>query len=150
METRVAILEKELSQVSGLFDRLDITIEKLSDVSNSIKQLLAVHETKLAQHEQTHKDLSNELEKRRIETAAQYAGIQEKFSSVQNIFKTEIDSVEKKITDQLNALKTGQDDINKSLTEKTNSFSSWKSLLIGAGLVIFWLIDKTHFFGLLP
>ena len=35
-----------------LLERLDIAIQKLTDVSNEIKQVLVVHETKLDQQEE--------------------------------------------------------------------------------------------------
>ena len=43
LETKVKILEKEVHVQSKIHDRLDVAIEKLTDVSNSIHRMLAVH-----------------------------------------------------------------------------------------------------------
>ena len=48
LETKVKLLEKEIHDRKGVFQRLDIAIEKLTDVSNSINRMLAVHEEKIA------------------------------------------------------------------------------------------------------
>ena len=46
LETEVKLLKKELQDQAKIHDRLDIAIEKLTDVSNSIHRMLAVHEEK--------------------------------------------------------------------------------------------------------
>ena len=47
LETEVELLKKELHDQKKIHDRLDIAIEKLTDVSNSINRMLAVHEEKI-------------------------------------------------------------------------------------------------------
>ena len=51
LETKVKLLEKEIHDRKGVFQRLDIAIEKLTDVSNCINRMLAVHEEKIARQE---------------------------------------------------------------------------------------------------
>ena len=53
LETEVKLLKKELQDQAKIHDRLDIAIEKLTDVSNSINRMLAVHEEKLARQEES-------------------------------------------------------------------------------------------------
>lgn len=57
LSTRVAILERDMSRVSLIIDKLDATIDKLSDFSSSIKELLAVHDHKL----QNQLEVNNEI-----------------------------------------------------------------------------------------
>ena len=52
LETEVELLKKELHDQRKIHDRLDIAIEKLTDVSNSIHRMLAVHEEKIARQEE--------------------------------------------------------------------------------------------------
>ena len=47
LETEVKLLKKELQDQAKIHSRLDIAIEKLTDVSNSIHRMLAVHEEKI-------------------------------------------------------------------------------------------------------
>ena len=46
-----------------IVSRLDVAIEKLTDVSNEIKQVLVIHETKLEQQESINKQLYDQIEK---------------------------------------------------------------------------------------
>ena len=52
LETKVTIIEKELGDQRKIHDRLDVAIEKLTDVSNSIHRMLAVHEEKISKQEE--------------------------------------------------------------------------------------------------
>ena len=52
LETKVELLKQELHDQRKIHDRLDIAIEKLTDVSNSIHRMLAVHEEKIARQEE--------------------------------------------------------------------------------------------------
>lgn len=63
LQTKVAILERDVSQFAGLFERLDQTIEKLTDVSQTIKQLLAVHESRLNNQEKLSEDIIRDMNK---------------------------------------------------------------------------------------
>ena len=67
LETQVALLEKEINSTREVFSKLDSAIEKISDVSNCINKMLAVHEQKIAQTEQDTEDLFHLVEKRRLE-----------------------------------------------------------------------------------
>ena len=59
LETEVELLKKELEDQRKIHDRLDVAIEKLTDVSNSIHRMLAVHEENITRKEE-------ELENRRF------------------------------------------------------------------------------------
>ena len=67
LETEVKLLKKELQDQAKIHDRLDIAIEKLTDVSNSIHRMLAVHEEKIARQEEATAAADAKLEIRRIE-----------------------------------------------------------------------------------
>ena len=62
IETRVALVERDVSQMASLFKKLDETMDKLVDVSASIKELLAVHEVKLQKTEESTTDIYKLLE----------------------------------------------------------------------------------------
>ena len=49
LNTEVQLLKKEVSDMKMIYSRLDKAIEKISDVSNSINRMLAVHEEKISQ-----------------------------------------------------------------------------------------------------
>ena len=49
LKTKVAIIEKEISQINDLFGKLDSTIDRMTEVSISVNQMLAMHETQIKQ-----------------------------------------------------------------------------------------------------
>jgi len=59
LETRVALLEREIVNFSSFFAKMDSTMEKLADVSASIKEMLSVHEMKINQHTQQNEHIEN-------------------------------------------------------------------------------------------
>ena len=68
LATDVSYLHKDMAVVSKLVERLDTTIDKLTDISNNVSNLLAVHETKLSSQEIITKQISDLVEARRVET----------------------------------------------------------------------------------
>ena len=67
LETEVRLLKKEVQDQAKIHDRLDIAIEKLTDVSNSIHRMLAVHEEKIARQEEAIFEAEQKIEVRRSE-----------------------------------------------------------------------------------
>ena len=70
LETEVKLLKKELHDQTKINGRLDIAIEKLTDVSNCINRLLAVHEEKIARQEEAIVVAEQQIEVRRTELTA--------------------------------------------------------------------------------
>ena len=70
LETEVKLLKKELQDQAKIHDRLDIAIEKLTDVSNSIHRMLAVHEEKISRQEEATLAADAKIEIRRTELTA--------------------------------------------------------------------------------
>ncbi len=70
LETEVKLLKKELQDQAKIHDRLDVAIEKLTDVSNSIHRMLAVHEEKISRQEEATIHAGKKLEVRRTELTA--------------------------------------------------------------------------------
>ena len=54
IELDVELLKKEVSDMKEIHGRLDTAITKITDVSNCINRMLAVHEEKISQQEEVH------------------------------------------------------------------------------------------------
>ena len=50
IKVQLAGLKQEIENINSIHNRLDTAIDKLTDVSTSIKSMLAVHEEKLDQY----------------------------------------------------------------------------------------------------
>lgn len=61
LETKVAVLEKEFGRYNDLIEKFDITIDRLTEVSNSIRNLVVLHEQRLTQQEKKTDDLNHDV-----------------------------------------------------------------------------------------
>ena len=57
-------LKKEIENINSINSRIDTAIEKLTDLSTSIKSMLAVHEEKLDQQEKVDEVIFNKIRER--------------------------------------------------------------------------------------
>jgi hypothetical protein len=64
VNVQITGLKKDIENVTNLNVRLDTAIEKLTDVSTSIKQMLAVHEEKISRQEQIDEIIFDKLKER--------------------------------------------------------------------------------------
>lgn len=124
----VEILRRDIDRLGGLFDRIDITIEKLTDVSNSINRMLAVHDNRLTQQEDLTRHIFALIEERRKETSES----QEKITKMRDEIRAEIKE----------SLKTVETKID-TLTKVVNQLDRWKYIVIGGGIVIGFILAET-------
>ena len=67
LETEVQLIKRDIEDVKSIHGRLDVAIDKLTDVSNCINRMLAVHEEKLSRQEDSSVELEKQIESRRSE-----------------------------------------------------------------------------------
>lgn len=127
LRTDVEVLKRDFATVSGLFDRLDTTIEKLTDVSNSINRMLAVHENRLDQQDKEDGKLYNEIEKTRSDLT------------------TEIEEQYSKIMEELMCLKKQQSEHHEKTVKRIETLENWRWYIVGAGTVVGFLLARTPF-----
>ena len=65
-------LRKDIENVNTIHNRLDTAIDKLTDVSTSIKSMLAVHEEKIARQEKIDEVIFDKLKDRADEISDVY------------------------------------------------------------------------------
>jgi hypothetical protein len=117
-------IKRDLENVSSINNRLDTAIEKLADVSSSIKSMLAVHEAKIERQEKTDEIIFEKIKDRADEIDSVYRELQR-----------EINQVERRLLIEIKALRN---DIGSrvSMLEKAR----W--ILLGAAIVVVFLITK--------
>ena len=67
LKVDIESLRKDIGNVNSIQGRLDTAIDRLTDISGSIKSMLAVHEEKLSKQEDIDKAMFNLIENGRIE-----------------------------------------------------------------------------------
>lgn len=61
LQTKVAVLEKEVSQYNSLIAKFDLTIDRLTDVSTSLEKLAVVHEQRLTYQEKKTEEIVEKM-----------------------------------------------------------------------------------------
>ena len=140
LETEVELLKKELHDQKKIHDRLDIAIEKLTDVSNSIHRMLAVHEEKLARQEESIMDAEQKIERRRAELSKQ---IDELHSRVTTNTKEIMTAASAQHAQQNKEIQRIRDE----LVSRVGVLEKWRHVLIGGSIVIGFMLHKFVNFG---
>jgi|TARA_B100001059_G_scaffold26873_1_gene21585 DNA repair ATPase RecN len=117
-------LRKDIENVNGIQGRLDTAIDKLTDVSTSIKSMLAVHEEKLQRSEQIDEVIFSKLKERQTE-----------IDDIQRELKSNIELSEKRL---LCEIKTIRNDIG----DRVSLLEKWRWLILGGSIVIGWVLSK--------
>ena len=135
LETKVKLLEKEMHDRKGVFQRLDIAIEKLTDVSNCINRMLAVHEEKIARQEEAIFDAEGLIETRRIELTVKIDDLHSRITTNTKEIMTAATQQHKEHTDDIQKLRN-------DLTTRVGVLEKWRWLIIGGSIVVGFLLHK--------
>ena len=133
LETEVKLLKKELEDQKKIHDRLDLAIEKLTDVSNSIHRMLAVHEEKITRQEE-------EIETRRVEVSSQLADLH---SRVTTNTKEIMAAAASQHAEQNKEIQKIRDE----LADRVGVLEKWRHVLIGGSIVVGFLLHKFMVFS---
>ena len=135
LETQVQLLKKELHDQSKIHDRIDVAIEKLTDVSNSINRMLAVHEEKLGRQEEAIFEAEQKLEIRRTELTTK---IDELHSRITTNTKEIMTAAATQHAEQNKEISKIRDEIR----DRVGVLEKWRHVLIGASIVAGFALNK--------
>lgn len=117
-------LKKDIENVNKLNERLDVAIEKLTDVSTSIKQMLAVHEEKLQRQEQVDEIIFDKLKERATE-----------IDQVHRDLTREIQQVEKRLLIEIKSIKL-------DFQARVGILEKYRWIIMGGAIVIGFILSK--------
>ena len=135
LETKVKLLEKEIHDRKGVFQRLDVAIEKLTDVSNCINRMLAVHEEKIARQEEAIVEAEGLIETRRIELTVKIDDLHSRITTNTKEIMTAASDQHKEHTKDIQKLRN-------DLTTRVGVLEKWRWLIIGGSIVTGFLLHK--------
>jgi len=120
----IAGLKKDVENVQTIHGRLDTAIDRLTDVSTSIKQMLAVHEEKITRQEQTDEVIFGKLRERQVEIDTVYKELQK-----------EIQQTEKRLLIEIKSLKL-------DIGGRVGTLEKYKWLILGGSIVVGWILSR--------
>ena len=128
LNTEVQLLKKEVSDMKMIYSRLDKAIEKISDVSNSINRMLAVHEEKISQQEEaqirTEQEINNDIKE-----------LHSRISTNNRELMNLMSEQHKEQTDKMTKLEI-------ELQGRVGVLEKWRWIIIGGSIVVGFIIQK--------
>jgi len=141
LATDEEILKREVADMKLIHGRLDNAITKITDVSNSINRMLAVHEEKLASQE----DAISRQEKDTVERKQEF---NKDVEIIHERIRTTKDELSTMMSKQHEEQSTAINSIKKDLKDRVGVLERWRWLLIGGCIVIGFIIHKMMNFSI--
>ena len=116
-------LKKEIENINSINSRIDTAIEKLTDLSTSIKSMLAVHEEKISRQEQIDDVIFGKLKERQSE-----------IENVHRELSAEIQQSEKRLLIEIKQLKL-------DIGGRIGILEKYRWLILGGAIVIGWVFS---------
>ena len=117
-------LRKDIENVNTINGRIDTAIDKLTDVSTSIKSMLAVHEEKITRQEKIDEIIFEKLKDRADE-----------ISDVYRELKKDVEMSEKRLLIEIKSLKN-------DIGARVGVLEIYRWLILGGAIVIGWILSK--------
>ena len=123
LQVDIAKLKKDIEQVNSIHKRLDTAIDKLTDVSTSIKSMLAVHSEKIARQEQVDEIIFEKLKERASE-----------IDNIHRELTREIEQSEKRLLLEIKAIRV-------DIGSRVGMLEKYRWIILGGAIVIGWIVS---------
>jgi len=140
LETEVQLIKRDIEDIKSIHGRLDVAIDKLTDVSNCINRMLAVHEEKLSRQEDSSVELEKQIESRRSELLTK---IDDLHSRVTTNTKEIMVSAATQHAEQNKEIQK----IREELSNRVGVLERWRWLIIGGSIIVGFVLQKYMVIG---
>ena len=128
LTTEVELLKREVGNVNVIHGRLDTAIEKLTEVSNCINRMLAVHEERLGQQEESQHRAEQEFT----------SDIKELHSRITTNTKEIMGAATQQHKEHTEAIQK----LSDNLHNRVGVLEKWRWIIIGGSIVFGFVIQK--------
>ena len=135
LQTDVALLKQDAKTSERIHERLEIAIDKLTDITVSLKGMLVQQETKLQKAEETDNDIFITLESRRKEWDNDLKDLHSRITTNTRELREHQVISENKMLNELRNIRT-QLDSRVAVLEK------WRWIIVGGSIIIGLMISN--------
>jgi len=128
LTTEVELLKREVGSMNVIHGRLDTAIEKLTEVSNCINRMLAVHEERLSQQEESQHRAEQEFT----------SDIKELHSRITTNTKEIMSAATEQHKEHTEAIQK----LSDNLHNRVGVLEKWRWIIIGGSIVFGFVIQK--------
>ena len=129
LKTEIALLKKDAKTGELIHQRLEVAIEKLSDIGVSCKQMLSQQQTRLERAEQTDDDIFITLESRRKEWDNDLKELHSRITTNSRELREHQVQSENKLLSENRAMRN-------QLSERVGVLEKWRWLIIGGSIIV--------------
>ena len=129
LQTDIALLKKDAKTGERIHQRLEIAIDKLTDITVSLKSMLVQQETKLQKAEETDNDIFVTLEARRKEWDDQVKELHSRISTnIRELREHQIQS-ESKVLGEIRSMR-------EQLDNRVAVLEKWRWIIVGGSIFV--------------
>ena len=129
IKTEIALLKKDAKTGELIHQRLEVAVDKLTEITISLKGMLIQQEQKISKAEQTDDDIFITLESRRKEWDNDLKELHSRITTNSRELREHQIQSEQTMLNELRAMKT-------QLSERVGVLEKWRWLIIGGSIII--------------
>ena len=122
LKVEIEGIKRDIKNVNNLTSRIDNAIEKLTDVSTDIKQMLAVHQEKISRQEQIDEVIFDKLKERAGE-----------IDTIHRELTKEIQHVEKRLLVEIKQIRL-------AFGARVGMIEKYRWIILGGAIVVGWIL----------
>ena len=130
-----------MSVISTVVERLDAAVEKLTEVSSSVSQMLAVHDNRIDQQEKVSDQLSGLIEQRRIETEENIRILHKRITDTDKEIRIDSDRKVEEIIKEIREMRQENQSQHTVVSDRINRLEKWIWIVSGGGMVVGFLLS---------
>ena len=142
LNNEVHLVQKDIDTIVAVVSRIEASITKITDVSSSVSQLLAVQDSKLGYHERTLTKLTEEIANQRKNTDDILNQQQKNMFKLEADIEKDMDNFQDKLFTELKSIREEMNKSNLDINTKISKMQSMIYAAIGGGVVMVFLIDQ--------
>ena len=139
VETEIALLKREVSDMKGIHVRLDSAIEKIAEVSSSLHTIMAVHDEKIIRQEEALDEQEKKLTQNIME-------LHSRITTNAKETHTAMGDMERRLVEQMNAHSQKEEEhfrkMREELSNRVGILEKWKWVIVGGSIVAGFIIQK--------
>ena len=141
MAENIYSLQKDMAQIVPLVERLDITIEKLTEVSSNVSMLLAVHGNRIEFQEKVLEKTQTLIDDNRREFDKNIKDVYHRVENVERDLYSEIEANQEKVLKEIKDMRAESTLQHNELKARVLRIDKWMWTMIGGLAVITLLIQ---------
>ena len=135
IKTQIALLEQDAKSAEQIHNKLEVAIEKLTEITISLKGMLVQQETKLAKAEETDNDIFISLETRQVKWDNDLKELHSRITTNSRELREHQIQSESKMLSELRNLR-------HQLDNRVAVLEKWRWIIVGGSIIIGLMVSN--------